>query len=74
MVSIVNRGVAKGGGQVGESYYGGSVLSLVSHYLALLFQQATGIAVSSLGPLEISSLVFAAVSLLFGAKAVFIEP
>jgi len=73
MVSVVNRGVANGGGQVGDSY-GGSVFNLFSHYLKLLFKQATGIAVSPLGPLEILSLLFAGLSLVFGVKAVFIEP
>ena len=73
MVSIVNRGVANGGGQVGDSY-GGSVLNLFSHYLKLLFEQAVGVAVSPLGPLEILSLIFGAVSIFFGVKAVCFEP
>lgn len=73
MISIVNRGVATGGGQVGDSY-GGSVLDLVTHYLTLLFEQAIGIAVSPLGPLEVLSIVFGAASLLLSFKAVIIEP
>ena len=73
MISIVNRAVANGGGQAGESY-GGSIASLFGHYLTLLFEQATGMAVSPVGPLEIMSLLFGATSLLFATKAIFMEP
>ena len=73
MVSIVNRAVANGGGQTGESY-GGSIASLFLHYLTLLFKQATGLAISPSGPLEIMSLAFGGLALGFAGKAVFIEP
>jgi len=73
MISIVNRAVANGGGQVGDSY-GGNIGSLFFHYLSLLFQQATGIAVSPVGPLEILSLSFGAASLALAFKAIFVEP
>mmetsp|Transcript_24277 Transcript_24277/g.35982 ORF Transcript_24277/g.35982 Transcript_24277/m.35982 type:complete len:267 (-) Transcript_24277:218-1018(-) len=73
MISIVNRGVASGGGQAGNTY-GGSVISLFSHYLTLLFEQAFGLAISPIGPLEILSIVFGASSIFVAAKAIFIEP
>ena len=73
MISVVNRGVASGGGQAGDSY-GGSVFNLFAHYLTLLFQQAIGVAVSPMGPLEIVSIVFGATSIVLGTKAVLIEP
>jgi hypothetical protein len=72
MISIVNRGVANGGGRVGDSY-GGSVLNLVTHYLTLLSEQAIGAAVSSLGPLEILSIGLGAAALGMAAKAIFVE-
>ena len=73
MISIVNRAVANGGGHAGESY-GGSIVSLFLHYLTLLFKQATGVAISPSGPLEILSLVFGALAIGFAGKAVFVEP
>jgi hypothetical protein len=72
MISIVNRGVANGGGQVGDSY-GGSVFNLFTHYLTLLFEQAIGAAVSPFGPLEILSIVFGGTSFGMAAKAIFFE-
>lgn len=53
MVSIVNRGVASGSGE-GLSY-GGTVLHLVSHYVSMLFKQATK--AGSIGPLELAAMV-----------------
>ena len=73
MISIVNRGVATGGGEVGESY-GGSVLSLFQHYIKLLFKQAIGGAISPVGPLEIMSIIFGVTGFAMAAKAVIIEP
>lgn len=73
MISIVNRAVANGGGHAGESY-GGSILSLFAHYLTLLVEQATGIAISPAGPLEILSLISGALALVFAGKAVFVDP
>ena len=73
MCSIVNRGVANGGGDIGDSY-GGSILNLFAHYLKLLVEQAIGVAVSPLGPLEIVAVLCGAASLCFAAKAVFVEP
>lgn len=73
MISIVNRGVANGGGEVGESY-GGSVFNLFAHYLTLLFKQSIGTAISPMGPLEILSILFGAASFFLAIKAVLIEP
>ena len=72
MISIVNRGVASGGGRSGDSY-GGSVVDLFAHYLKLLFEQAIGAAEFESGPLEILSIAFGVASLGMSAKAIFIE-
>jgi hypothetical protein len=72
MISIVNRGVANGGGQAGESY-GGSILNLFAHYLTLLFEQAIGATASSFGPLEFLSIVLGVTSFGMAAKATFLE-
>jgi hypothetical protein len=53
MVSIVNRGVAAGGGGKGSGY-GATVFSLIGHYVLKLAKRAT--TVGSMGPLEISSI------------------
>ncbi|CAB9525267.1 expressed unknown protein [Seminavis robusta] len=73
MMAIVNRGVATGGGQVGDSY-GGSVLSLFQHYIKLLSEQAIGAAIAPAGPLEILSIIFGVTGFAMAAKAVFVEP
>ncbi|CAB9525910.1 expressed unknown protein [Seminavis robusta] len=53
MVSVINRGVASGGGEgVG---YGQSILDLFAHYIVLLYQQATNS--NSYGPLEMTAIV-----------------
>jgi len=52
MVSIVNRGIASGGGN--EAYrYGKSIVGLISSYLSMLFQRIR----STFGPLECIAVV-----------------
>lgn len=65
MVSIVNRGVASGGGK--EAFrYGQSILGLLSSYLSMLFQRVR----TSFGPLECIAIVLFLGS--FGSYARFI--
>ena len=52
MVSIVNRGVAHGGGVEGYRY-GKSIVGLISSYASMLFQRVR----SSFGPLECIAIV-----------------
>lgn len=66
MVSVVNRGVAAGGGQgVG---YGQSIVDLFAHYVTLLYQRATDVA--SFGPLELTAIVLQVVSLSLSVYAI----
>jgi hypothetical protein len=62
MVSIVNRGVERGGGNSVDSY-GHNILDLVSHYAAGLLQAATNM--ESPGPLQLSAIVLETISLSF---------
>lgn len=62
MVSVVNRGIASGGGNVVDSY-GANILDLVVHYAALLLQAGTN--VDSPGPLQVAAIVLEAISLSF---------
>ena len=66
MVSIVNRGVAAGGGQ--GSGYGNTVFSLIGHYVILLAKRAT--TVGSMGPLEISSITVFAWSITIAVRGI----
>jgi hypothetical protein len=52
-IAIVNRGVAAGSGD--GLGYGGTVLHLIGHYVALLFKQATK--PGSIGPLELAAML-----------------
>lgn len=75
MVSIVNRGVASGGGLPGESY-GKSVVALVTHYIQLLWQQAIGktnVDHFSFGPLEGLSIVLASIAVMVGGWSILFE-
>jgi hypothetical protein len=66
MVSIVNRGVAAGGG---KGYgYGATVLSLISHYVLKLATRA--MTVGSMGPLEISSIAVFAWSIAIAVRGI----
>jgi hypothetical protein len=66
MISIVNRGVAAGGGD--GSSYGSSVFSLVSHYAFKLAHRAT--TVGSMGPLEIGSMAVFACSITLAVRGI----
>jgi len=57
MMSVVNRGVASGGGE--GQRYGGSALALVARYAVLLLRQA----LFHVGPLEILSILLGCASL-----------
>ena len=66
MVSVVNRGVAAGGGQgVG---YGQNILDLFAHYVTLLYKRATD--TTSFGPLELTAIVLQLISLSLSAYAI----
>jgi len=65
MVSVVNRGVAAGGG--GEMTYGNNFLALISKYIALLLKQATSF--KTFGPLQLAAVVIASVSTVVGVTA-----
>ena len=68
MISIVNRGVARGGGK--EVYrYGSSIVGLVSSYLSMLFQRSR----VSFSPLEYVAAGLFFVSCLSYAKYVWIQ-
>jgi len=62
MVSIVNRGVEAGGGNVNDSY-GSSILDLFQHYISLLLQ--AGMNSDSPGPLQLLALILEITSLSF---------
>jgi hypothetical protein len=63
MVSIVNRGVASGGGKVGQRY-GRSIIGLFRSYLSLLWNRSK----ESFGPLE-----YVAVGLLVGSVMTYMK-
>ena len=67
MVSIVNRGVAAGGGD--GSSEGRSVLALFTRYAILLTKSAFG-RVGAAGPLELIAMLLAVASALASARAV----
>ena len=67
MVSIVNRGVAAGGGD--GSAEGRSVLALFTRYTVLLTKSALG-RVGTPGPLELVAMLLAAASTLATVQAV----
>lgn len=69
MISIVNRGVAAGGGS--GVRYGANVLALGTCYTKLFLRRAT--AVKSLGPIEITSAVVFVLSIAGAIKAVWNE-
>jgi hypothetical protein len=69
MVSIVNRGVAAGGGD--GSGYGASVFGLLSHYAFSLAKRAT--TAGSRGPLEISAMAVLAYSTVLGVRGIVNE-
>ena len=66
MISIVNRGVAAGGGK--GSGYGATVFSLISHYVFLLAKRAT--TAGSMGPLEISSIAIFTWSIVVAVRGI----
>jgi hypothetical protein len=66
MLSIVNRTVAKGGGDASHRY-GSSILALWGNYLTLLAKRAFN--PRSIGVLEISSIFLMVGSAFFGARA-----
>lgn len=66
MVSIVNRGVAAGGGK--GSGYGATVFSLIGHYVFLLTKRAT--TVGSMGPLEFSSIAIFTLSIAIAVRGI----
>jgi hypothetical protein len=70
MVSIVNRGVASGGGNSDDSY-GATILDLFQHYAFLLLQFATD--ADSPGPLQLSAMVLETTSLCFMFMVLFTE-
>mmetsp|Transcript_10320 Transcript_10320/g.30438 ORF Transcript_10320/g.30438 Transcript_10320/m.30438 type:complete len:237 (-) Transcript_10320:73-783(-) len=67
LVSIVNRGVAAGGGN--GMRYGATIFSLVTRYVSLLIKRAT--TVETFGPLELTSLLLAGISVCLGVKEIF---
>lgn len=66
MVSIVNRGVASGGGA--GTGFGGNVLSLIAHYALQLVKRATS--PGTIGPLELASLSIFTLSLAQAARGI----
>jgi hypothetical protein len=69
MISIVNRGVAAGGGK--GSGYGATVFSLIGHYVFLLGKRATTL--GSAGPLEISSVAIFAWSTARAVRGIIMQ-
>lgn len=69
MVSIVNRGVAAGGGSSTAMRYGSTILSLGQCYTTRLLGRA--LAWKTLGPIEIFSVALFAVSIGGALKAVW---
>jgi hypothetical protein len=67
MISIVNRGVAAGGGY-GESRCGASVFTLISHYAFKLSKRA--MTVGSMAPLEITSIAVFACSIALAVRGI----
>jgi hypothetical protein len=67
ITSIVNRGIAAGGGD-GAHNYGSSVLALFKTYSSLFFKRA--FAKESFGPLEVSAAALALFSLGNGARII----
>eukprot|EP00568_Trieres_chinensis_P019182 CAMPEP_0183324416 /NCGR_PEP_ID=MMETSP0160_2-20130417/76978_1 /TAXON_ID=2839 ORGANISM="Odontella Sinensis, Strain Grunow 1884" /NCGR_SAMPLE_ID=MMETSP0160_2 /ASSEMBLY_ACC=CAM_ASM_000250 /LENGTH=220 /DNA_ID=CAMNT_0025491991 /DNA_START=11 /DNA_END=673 /DNA_ORIENTATION=- len=65
MVSIINRGVASGGGD--GLRYGASILSLITTYVRLLVKRA--ISRDTFGPLELASVLLGGASAVLGVKA-----
>jgi hypothetical protein len=63
MVSIVNRGIASGGGKAGQRY-GKSIVGLLQSYVSLLWNRSR----ESFGPLE-----FVAVGLFVGAVITYMK-
>ena len=71
MVSIVNRGVAAGGGSGAAMRYGANVLALGKCYTTKLLERA--LSLKTLGPIEIISVATFVVSIGGALKAVWQE-
>ncbi|KAL7580994.1 hypothetical protein ACA910_005807 [Epithemia clementina (nom. ined.)] len=65
MVGIVNRGVAEGGGKVGQSF-GKSIVGLFLHYVSLLLRMNF----TTRRPLETFSFVVGTIAFIQGARAI----
>jgi len=70
MLSIVNRGVASGGGQQGVRY-GANVMSLLGRYVVLLVSQAT--TAGSIGLLELSAVFLSGIGIVTGLVGVLYD-
>jgi len=72
LVSIVNRGIAAGGGKA-EHTFGGTIIGLVSNYVSLLLKRAVGLTNRPAGALELIAVGLFLVSFGHAVRAIIMD-